>query len=189
MMMTFVNMDAPGITILPTHRVVFGLPGFSPEAFLTAAEDYFDILPIAAPEPTLLTESQAGSLHRRHRPRQPPAHRQARNHRLHPQAAPTRTSPRARPPSTSSSSTASSSSTSSTSPTSPSPTPKTSATSASAEEAVQQVHQGKADIAFLIRPVTLQQLNDISLSGDVMPQKSTDFYPKLLSGLAIYALD
>ncbi len=25
MMMTFVNMDAPGITILPTHRVVFGL--------------------------------------------------------------------------------------------------------------------------------------------------------------------
>ena len=27
MMMTFVNMDAPGITILPTHRVVFGLEG------------------------------------------------------------------------------------------------------------------------------------------------------------------
>jgi len=27
------------------------------------------------------------------------------------------------------------------------------------------------------------------LAGEVMPQKSTDFYPKLLSGLTIYALD
>jgi uncharacterized protein (DUF1015 family) len=59
----------------------------------------------------------------------------------------------------------------------------------SAEEAVEQVRDGRADIAFLIKPVTLQQLRDISLSNDVMPQKSTDFYPKLLSGLAIYALD
>ena len=56
-------------------------------------------------------------------------------------------------------------------------------------EAVAQVHSGEADLAFLIKPVTLDQLRDISLSGDVMPQKSTDFYPKLLSGLAIYALD
>ena len=30
---------------------------------------------------------------------------------------------------------------------------------------------------------------DIALAGDVMPQKSTDFYPKLLSGLTVYALD
>jgi len=36
---------------------------------------------------------------------------------------------------------------------------------------------------------TLDQLKDISLSGEVMPQKSTDFYPKLLSGLTIYALE
>ena len=55
--------------------------------------------------------------------------------------------------------------------------------------AVAQVEADEADIAFLIKPVTLQQLRDISLSGDVMPQKSTDFYPKLLSGLAIYSLD
>jgi len=58
-----------------------------------------------------------------------------------------------------------------------------------AAEAVEMVHSGKADVAFLIRPITLDQLRDVSLSGDVMPQKSTDFYPKLLSGLAIYALD
>jgi hypothetical protein len=58
-----------------------------------------------------------------------------------------------------------------------------------AAEAVEQVHSGEADVAFLIKPITLDQLRDVSLSGDVMPQKSTDFYPKLLSGLAIYALD
>ena len=58
-----------------------------------------------------------------------------------------------------------------------------------AEEAVALVTDGDADIAFLIKPITLDQLKDVSLSGDVMPQKSTDFYPKLLSGLAIYALD
>ncbi len=58
-----------------------------------------------------------------------------------------------------------------------------------AAEAVEQVRAGEADVAFLIKPVTLGQLREVSLSGDVMPQKLTDFYPKLLSGLAIYALD
>jgi uncharacterized protein (DUF1015 family) len=58
-----------------------------------------------------------------------------------------------------------------------------------AGESIEQVWSGDADIAFLIKPITLDQLREVSLSGDVMPQKSTDFYPKLLSGLAIYALD
>ncbi len=58
-----------------------------------------------------------------------------------------------------------------------------------AHEALQQVGCGNADIAFLIKPVTLEQMKDISLNLEVMPQKSTDFYPKLLSGLAMYALD
>ena len=54
---------------------------------------------------------------------------------------------------------------------------------------MRMVDSGDADVAFLIKPITLDQLRDVSLSGEVMPQKSTDFYPKLLSGLAIYALD
>jgi uncharacterized protein (DUF1015 family) len=58
-----------------------------------------------------------------------------------------------------------------------------------ADEALGSIESGDADIAFLIKPITLDQLRDVSLSGEVMPQKSTDFYPKLLSGLAIYALD
>ena len=56
-------------------------------------------------------------------------------------------------------------------------------------EAVEQVARGQADVAFLTNPVTLGQLREVAFAGDVMPQKSSDFYPKLLSGLAIYALD
>jgi hypothetical protein len=58
-----------------------------------------------------------------------------------------------------------------------------------ADESVERVKSGKADVAFLIKPVTLEQMKDISLNLEVMPQKSTDFYPKLLSGLAMYTLD
>ena len=58
-----------------------------------------------------------------------------------------------------------------------------------AEEALRQVGSGNGDVAFLIKPVTLEQMKDISLNLEVMPQKSTDFYPKLLSGLAMYTLD
>jgi uncharacterized protein (DUF1015 family) len=35
----------------------------------------------------------------------------------------------------------------------------------------------------------MQQIRDIAFGGEVLPQKSTDFFPKLLSGLAIYALE
>jgi uncharacterized protein (DUF1015 family) len=58
-----------------------------------------------------------------------------------------------------------------------------------AAEALDQVRSGSANIAFLINPCRVQQVRDIALAGEVMPQKSTDFYPKLLSGLTAYALD
>jgi uncharacterized protein (DUF1015 family) len=58
-----------------------------------------------------------------------------------------------------------------------------------AGEAVEQVRRGEADVAFLTNPVTMEQLKEVAFAGEVMPQKSTDFYPKLLSGLAIYALE
>jgi uncharacterized protein (DUF1015 family) len=52
--------------------------------------------------------------------------------------------------------------------------------------ALGQVDRGEAQVAFLLNPVPVQQVADIALGGDVMPQKSTDFYPKLLSGMAIF---
>ncbi len=58
-----------------------------------------------------------------------------------------------------------------------------------AQEAVDQVRKGEADVAFLTNPVTMEQLKEVAFAGEVMPQKSTDFFPKLLSGLTIYALE
>jgi uncharacterized protein (DUF1015 family) len=58
-----------------------------------------------------------------------------------------------------------------------------------AAEAIAQVRKGEANVAFLMNPCPVHKVRDIALAGDVMPQKSTDFYPKLLSGLTVYALD
>jgi len=58
-----------------------------------------------------------------------------------------------------------------------------------AEEALERARSGKANVSFLMNPVPMRAVRDIAFAGGVMPQKSTDFYPKLLDGLAIYALD
>ena len=46
-----------------------------------------------------------------------------------------------------------------------------------------------AQVAFLLEPTPIDDMARIAFSGGVMPQKSTDFYPKLLSGFTIYALE
>ena len=58
-----------------------------------------------------------------------------------------------------------------------------------AAEAMATVQSGEAKVAFLMNPCPVQKVREIALAGEVMPQKSTDFYPKLLSGLTAYALD
>ncbi len=82
-MMTFVNMDSAGITILPTHRVVFGLKDFSPAAFIDLAKKYFEIQPVSADDPVQLTRllaRQPGTAFiAATRRRLPPALRQARS--------------------------------------------------------------------------------------------------------------
>ena len=57
------------------------------------------------------------------------------------------------------------------------------------DAALNAVREGKAQIAFLLNPTRLDQLRDIAYEGNVMPQKSTDFYPKVLSGLTMYSLE
>lgn len=54
--------------------------------------------------------------------------------------------------------------------------------------AITAVDRGAAQAAFLLNPVRVKTVMEIALGGDVMPQKSTDFYPKLLSGLCIYKM-
>ncbi len=184
MMMTFVNMDAPGITILPTHRVVFGLKEFKTAEFLAKAEEFFTVTSLTSAnlEPladaagtAFLVVTREGNYLLRARQDAvkaaltgvPARQAQLDVVQLHSllldrilglsQERITQLG--------------------------------NVRFIREAAEAVEQVRTGEADVAFLIKPITLDQLRDVSLSGDVMPQKSTDFYPKLLSGLAIYALD
>jgi len=56
------------------------------------------------------------------------------------------------------------------------------------DAAVEEARKGAAQIAFLLKPVSVEQVAATSFAGGVMPQKSTDFYPKLLSGLTIYRI-
>jgi len=189
MMMTFVNMEAPGITILPTHRVVSGLENFSSPDFITKASEYFDIAEIAdalpglelidrldkTPGDSFIAATGDGNYLLTPKPEAiaplleglPTKQRQLGVAQLHTVVLDKLLGL----------------------------DPETITRLGKvryireAEEAVALVASGDADIAFLIKPITLDQLRDVSLSGEVMPQKSTDFYPKLLSGLAIYALD
>jgi uncharacterized protein (DUF1015 family) len=57
------------------------------------------------------------------------------------------------------------------------------------DAAWEEARKGSAQLAFLLRPTSIEQVAATSFAGGVMPQKSTDFYPKLLSGLTIYKLD
>lgn len=57
------------------------------------------------------------------------------------------------------------------------------------DAAIAHVDRGEAQLACLLNPALMEQVSEIALGGDVLPQKSTDFYPKLLSGLTIYKVD
>ena len=184
MMMTFVNMDAPGITILPTHRVVHGIENFSSPDFITRASFYFNIKELDSPDLAVLdaTDKTAfiavtidGSYLLTSKPDViahalkdlPPRQQKLEVVQLHriildkllglDEQTITRLG--------------------------------SVSYIRDAGEAISMVTEGDSNIAFLIKPFTLDQLKEVSLAGDIMPQKSTDFYPKLLSGLAIYALD
>ena len=55
-------------------------------------------------------------------------------------------------------------------------------------EAVRLARAGKYQAAFLIAPTTPAELQAVVRSGELMPQKSTHFYPKLLDGLVFHRL-
>jgi len=52
------------------------------------------------------------------------------------------------------------------------------------DEAVAAVTAGRAAVAFLVNPPSMTQVRQVCLAGEVMPEKSTYFYPKLATGLA-----
>ena len=58
-----------------------------------------------------------------------------------------------------------------------------------ASAALAAVDSGAAQIAFLLNACDVDQVMRIATAGEVLPQKSTDFYPKLLSGITMYQVD
>ena len=194
MMMTFVNMEAPGITILPTHRVVYGMPEFSGRDFADKAAQYFAVEEIPAtadgrypgprsllvrlndaPGVAFVAATRDGDYLLTPKPDaitpllagMPERQQKLDVVQLHKVVLEKLFGLNEEAVRTGSHV----------------------RYVREAQEALRQVGSGNADVAFLIKPVTLEQMKDISLNLEVMPQKSTDFYPKLLSGLAMYALD
>jgi uncharacterized protein (DUF1015 family) len=189
LMMTFVNMSAPGLIILPTHRVVFGLEQFSAGSLVTRLREFFDVEPLRSREAgqvnAALEKAGAGrgafalitrdaALLLRARPLQianvladyGEMQRRLDVLTLHKIIL-------------------------------------EHVLGISEEDIREQKHvryqrwaadaihdvDGGANAAFLMNAVPVDLLRDLTFAGTLMPQKSTDFYPKLLSGLTLYSLD
>ena len=56
------------------------------------------------------------------------------------------------------------------------------------QEAVRAVDDGEAEVAVLMRPTRIEDVFAVAQRGETMPQKSTYFYPKLVSGLLFLPL-
>jgi uncharacterized protein (DUF1015 family) len=55
-------------------------------------------------------------------------------------------------------------------------------------EAVDSVRKGESQCAFILNPTRVTEIRDVAAAGEKMPQKSTYFYPKLITGLAMNQL-
>jgi uncharacterized protein (DUF1015 family) len=190
-MMTFINMDSPGLVILPTHRVVHGLESFSPDDLRDRARSYFSVedvdpsidatralglLRAAGWAGTALLGVTANRVFLFDTPRplasdvlQSLSLRQqsldvVQLHKCLLEAVLEISEDDIRDQ-------------------------KNVSYVRDAGDAMARVREGAANVAFLMNPVRMRQVRDIAFAGEVLPQKSTDFYPKLLSGLTIYALE
>jgi len=180
MPMTFFNMHSPGLTILPTHRVLAGLKNFSSATLLEKSREFFDIKDAPDdPEQFRAALRDAGQQQvtigvcidegRRHallslKPSVPVDLDVLVLHRLLIERIMGISEEAVR---------------------------KESHITYVREfdSALAAVREGKAQGAFLLNPTRLDQMRDVAYAGQVMPQKSTDFYPKILSGLVMYPLE
>ncbi len=56
------------------------------------------------------------------------------------------------------------------------------------DTAIGEVDSGRAQLCFLLNPVSVETVAEMAMGGEVLPQKSTDFFPKLMSGITMYRL-
>ncbi len=58
-----------------------------------------------------------------------------------------------------------------------------------ADEGMEAVDEGEANFLFMLNPTRMSQIQACTVAGERMPQKSTDFYPKVISGMVALPLD
>jgi uncharacterized protein (DUF1015 family) len=172
-MMTFVNMHSPGLKILATHRVLRNLGDFDAGAFFEKARTYWKVtestteslkaaLSVREPASVRIGVLTPGGAHLMEQARRPGELDVPILHRE-----------------------------------------ILGGLLGISEEAVREekyIHyvrgiddaaaelQHGAEVVFLLEPTPIEDMARIAFAGGVMPQKSTDFYPKLLSGVTIYRL-
>jgi uncharacterized protein (DUF1015 family) len=190
-MMTLINMDSPGLVILPTHRVVHGLESFSPDALRDRARSFFSVEEV---DPSITANRALGILRAAGKAGTAMLGITANRAFLFDTPRPAATSLlRSLPFLQQSLDVVQLHKCLLEGVLGISEEAIRDQTNVSyvrdAEEALTRVREGSANIAFLINPVRMRQVRDIAFAGEVLPQKSTDFYPKLLSGLTIYALE
>ncbi len=181
-LMAFCALEAPGLTILPNHRLVHNVDAAALERLASAAAPWFDVGPLADPFTFRPTSRSIGVV----------AGRQAVVFRLRDEAFeriawPSGTSPAWRRLAVSILHEGLLA-------------PLLGITdamldarthveySADQAEAVRLAREGKFQAAFLVAPTTPEELAAVVEGGQLMPQKSTHFYPKLLDGLVFHKI-
>ncbi len=181
-LMAFFALEAPGLTILPNHRLVHGVQPFDFDDFVQMATRWFDVSPLAdrlsaelrnrtvavvsGPDSALLTLKPGAHEHIAWPEKTSAAWRGLAVSILHegllrPLLGITDAKLDA----------------------------KTHVDyTADRAEAVQLARAGKYQAAFLIAATTVEELQAVVRGGELLPQKSTHFYPKLLDGLAFHRL-
>jgi uncharacterized protein (DUF1015 family) len=182
-LMAFFSMEAPGLTIFPNHRLVRGVKDFALERLLGSVRRWFDVMPLDDPvafRPTnrvLAVVTADGAARLTLRPdafdaipwpaATSRAWRELAVSILHEGVL----------------------------------KPFLDITDAKLDakthveytadqlEAIRLAREGRHQAAFLIAPTTADELEAVVRGGEVLPQKSTHFYPKLLDGLVFHRLD
>ena len=57
------------------------------------------------------------------------------------------------------------------------------------EEAIMKVDKGEFQCSFILNPTRVTEIRDVAAAGEKMPQKSTYFYPKMITGMVMNDLD
>ena len=193
-MMMLVDMAHPGLVVFPTHRLVRDFEDFSAEKVLTGSAEYFDITPLSGAEeiePQLKADYDAGqkaivfvytengapayakmtlkdlAVMAELLPEKSDASRQLDVSVLH-------TLVLERILGIDKENMANQ---------------KNLTYTRSLEEALQSAADGTSQCAFILNPTRVEEIGAVAAAGEKMPQKSTYFYPKLITGLVMNNLE